>query len=280
MAIALSRKGFEIQSLVSRKKESDKKIIKFIEPEPDILSGEDLSEISSGIILITTQDAEIENTAKDLAANLHNKPVIFHMSGSLSSEILKDLRDIGCRIGSIHPLVSISDPILGANRFENVYFCVEGDAEAVEIAKEIVGALGGMPFFIETKYKALYHASAVTSSGHLTALVDIAVEMLTKCGLSESQAQKILFPLIKSTVENLAGQTTVEALTGTFSRADADTFKKHIKILRESVSNEATEVYLQLGERSVHLAEEQGVDEKKIERLRNEISLAKKNFKC
>lgn len=280
LAIALSRAGYEIENLFSRNEENAQKIIEFIEPKPKILSANVLTEISSEIIFITTQDFEIGNAAKDLAANLQNKPLVFHTSGSLSSEILKELKKIGCRVGSIHPLVSISDSVSGASRFRDVYFCVEGDAEAVQIAEKIVNDLGGRPFSIASEYKALYHASAVTACGHLVALIDVAIEMLTKCGLSENQAKETLLPLIESTIENLSEQTTAEALTGTFARADVETFERHLKILRENVSDEATEVYLQLGGRSAHLAEMRGAaDENRLEMLRNKISLAKKNFK-
>ena len=109
--------------------------------------------------------------------------------------------------------------------------------------------------------------------------IDVACEMLSKCGLEETQSKQILLPLIESTFENLKNQTTAAALTGTFARADEETFEKHLEILKENVSPEALEVYLQLGARSVHLAEEQGADREKLENLRNKISLAKKNLK-
>ncbi len=115
--------------------------------------------------------------------------------------------------------------------------------------------------------------------GHLVALIDVAIEMLTKCGLEEKNARDVLLPLIKSTVENLTIQTTAAALTGTFARADVETLEKHLEILRETVSNEALEVYLQLGNRSLHLAEVQGADVKKLEKIREKLSLAKKNLK-
>ncbi len=279
LAIALARKGYEIDSLVSRNAENAQKITDLIKPKPKILASNDLSKISSDIIFITTQDFEIESAAQNLAKNLQNKPFVFHTSGSLSSEILNNLKEIGCKIGSIHPLVSISDAVSGANRFADVYFCVEGDTEAVNLAEKIVADLGGKSFQIESKFKTLYHASAVTACGHLVALIDVAIEMLSKCGLDNAQSKKILLPLIQCTVENLTNQTTSEALTGTFARADATIFEKHLTILKENVSIEATEVYLQLGARSVHLAEEQGANKEKLENLRNKISLAKKNLK-
>lgn len=277
---ALAEKGFEIENLVVRdESENARKVSEAITPKPRIIKFSQLSEISSDAIFITTQDAEIETVAKNLARELKNKPLVFHSSGSLSSEVLSDVKRIGCAVASVHPLAAISDSILGARRFADAFFCVEGDAEAVEKATEIVAALGGKSFSIETKYKTLYHASAVTASGHLVALIDVALEMFQKCGVAEPNARAILMPLVKSTIENLRTQTTAEALTGTFARADAETLRRQIKILSETVSAEAFEVFLQLGLRSLHLAERQDANGKNIEEMRAAIELAKRNLK-
>ena len=280
MAIALAKNGHTIENLVARKIENAQRVAAVINPKPELLSSNELSEISSETILITTQDFEIEDAARQLAEKLKHKPFVFHTSGSLSSDILQTLKDAGCRIGSIHPLVSISDAVLGAKRFADVYFCVEGDAESVAVAEKIVSSLNGKSFRVATEYKTLYHASAVTASGHLVALIDVAIEMLGKCGLDETDAREIFLPLIKSTVENLQTQTTSAALTGTFSRADVKTVENHLKILRENVSTEAVEIYVQLGMRSAHLAERQGANPAKLAEILGKLSLAKKNLRC
>ncbi len=279
LAIALSKKGYTVENLFVRNEATARKIAEFIEP-PQILASDDFAIISSDIIFITTQDFEIENAARKLAANLTSKPFVFHTSGSLSSEILESLKNVGCRIGSIHPLVSLSNAMTGVKRFSGANFCVEGDTAAVEVAEKIVADLGGKSFSIATEFKTLYHASAVTACGHLVALIDVALEMMQKCGLSEHKSQELLLPLIKSTIENLEQQTTAEALTGTFARADVATFQRHLAALHENVSDEAREIYLQLGLRSTHLAEKQNANEEKLVEIRREISLAKKNFKC
>ena len=279
LALALSKNGFEIDHLMARRIEDFEKISGLVNGKPKYLLFQDLREITTDVLLICTQDFEIRNVVSNLAGKIKNKPFVFHASGSLSSEILRDLKKIGCKIGSIHPLISISDAVLGANHFENAYFCIEGDEEAVQVGEKIVKNLKGKPFSIETKYKVLYHASAVTACGHLVALVDVAVEMLKKCGLGESDAQKILLPLIRSAVDNLANQTTASALTGTFARADVETLDRHLESLRENVSPEALDIYLQLGNRSANLAEKQGASFEKLEKMREKLSLAKKNFK-
>lgn len=280
LAIRLAKSGHTIEYLVARKIEIAQTIAEFINPKPEVLTTDELSKISSETILITTQDFEIENAANRLAVTLAYKPFVFHTSGSLSSDVLRVLKDAGGKIGSIHPLVSISNAVLGAERFESAYFCVEGDAESVNVAEKIVADLKGKSFRVAAEYKTLYHASAVTASGHLNALVDVAIEMLSKCGLTDAEAQEVFFPLIRSTVENLRIQTTAQALTGTFARADVKTFENHLQVLRENVSEEALEVYLQLGMRSAHLAERQGANPEKIAEIREKITLAKKNLKC
>ncbi len=279
LAIALSKKGFKIEKLAARKTGGAQRLAALIESKPLIINSDEFFTIFSDVIFITTQDSEIETVARLLEEELTTRPIIFHTSGALSSEILKNLRNVGCPVASLHPLISVSDAVRGAGKFAKAYFCVEGDAEAVAVGEEIVRSLGGCSFSIDARYKTLYHAAAVTACGHLIALIDAAIEMLTKCGLKPSDAQEILLPLIKSTVENLETQTTAASLTGTFARADAATFDRHLATLRENVAPEIIEIYLQLGARSIPLAAAQGADAAKLAEISDKLLLAKKNLK-
>ncbi len=279
LAVALSRKKIVVENLFARSVQTADQIKNLIEPEPKISAANDFSKLTSQAILIATQDSEIKSVAEQLARQLTTKPMVFHTSGARSSAILSDLKALGCAVGSIHPLVSISDARRGAETFGNAYFCVEGDAEAVKTAEMLVGALGGKPFAVPTEFKTLYHAAAVTACGHLVALIDAATVMLTECGLNELTAQKVLLPLIKSTVENLETQTAAAALTGTFARADVETLAAHLTVLQAHTTPEIQEIYLQLGARSLDLAEARGVNRRRIEEMRRQILIAKKNLK-
>lgn len=281
LALALHAKDFEIDFLISRNTAKNSEIAKLT--DSNILSPDEISQINSDLIIIATQDSEIENVSAQLAEKLKIKPTILHTSGSLSSKILNNLKKIGCQTGSFHPLISVSDSFLGKERFCNAYFCVEGTTEAIETGKTIAEKLGGKSFAIKTENKTLYHASAVTACGHLVALFDASLEMLGKCGLDEIQSREILMPLVESTIENLKTQTTENALTGTFARGDFEIFQKHLAVLQENVSENAIEIYLALGRRSLDLAEKIAVEEEKLknlEKIRQTILLAKKNLKC
>ena len=279
LALSLPAEKYSIDKLVFRGDSDLSPITAALSRTAETVSLDDVTEIASDVIFITTQDPFIVSAARDLRPKIRGSPVVFHTSGSYPSSILDDLKEVGCEIGSVHPLVSISDPELGPKRFPNSFFCVEGSPKAVVTGEEIVTDLGGRPFSIDTKFKTLYHAAAVTACGHLVALFDSAVEMMTKCGLSAEKSKDILMPLVTSTVQNLNEQSTPAALTGTFARADIETFTRHLTALNENVSDDLLEIYLLLGERSLELAAKQGVNAERIDRLRTKVSIAKSKLK-
>jgi len=200
---------------------------------------------------------------------------VLHTSGALSSSVLAPLAEVGFHTGSIHPLVSVSEPRAGAKALRGAYYCVEGDKAATRMARRIVNGLRGKSFSIEPKSKALYHAAALTAAGHLTALIDLAIEMLVSCGLSRAAAQRVLMPLVESSVANLKASPPENALTGTFARGDLATVKRHLEALSGRVKSgrkdsDALNIYSLLGLRSLNLAGKKGLDpqvSKKIKAL-------------
>ncbi len=88
----------------------------------------------------------------------------------------------------------------------------------------------------------------------MTALFDIAVEMLERCGLSQMRARQVLLPLVESTLRNLETQAPTRALTGTFKRGDVSTVRKHLAALESANLPQALAAYVLLGQRSLLLA--------------------------
>jgi predicted short-subunit dehydrogenase-like oxidoreductase (DUF2520 family) len=271
LAIALEKSGWSIVNIVSRRLESAEKLAKLLQSSANNFQINDLTKFElTQIVLITTPDPEIKGVAEILAKlqTLNKQTVFLHTSGSLSSDVLHDLREKGGKIGSLHPLVSVSNAVLGAENFKGAYFCIEGDAEAVEIAEKIASDLAGNSFTIPTAQKPLYHAAAVMSAGHLVALFDLASETLADCGIEKHLARAMLLPLVSSTVENLKKQTPAAALTGTFARADLETMRKHLTALK---GKNAARVYIELGKKSLQLAAEQAVDKERLTAMRQEL---------
>jgi predicted short-subunit dehydrogenase-like oxidoreductase (DUF2520 family) len=176
----------------------------------------------------------------------------------------------------MHPLVSVSDPVHGALSLASAFFCVEGSAAAVRVARSMVRALGAESFSIDTRDKALYHAAAVMASGHATALFDIAAEMLTRCNLSPRRARAVLLPLLKSTLENLQTSDPARALTGTFARADVATVRRHLAALRSEQMQDALMAYTLLGKRSLQLAKAAGASPDALREIARVLAEAEK----
>jgi len=240
----------------------------------------DAETIDADIILITTQDDEIANAAGSLVSKVVRPSIILHTSGSMSSDILADARAKGFAVGSMHPLVSVTDGESVNDIFRGVYFCVEGDPRAVEAAKLITGELGGEVFTIAAEKKALYHAAAVMTSGHTVALFAAAAEVLAECGLSGETAREILLPLLSSTAANLERAAPKDAITGPFARADIGTVERDLDALIADADADAKKLFLILGERSLRLALERGIDRDAAEKLADAINIARSRSEC
>lgn len=280
LAIALARAGYNIDQFMIRKTNHFLPFTDQFDEPPDITDWENLHEISSDIVFITTQDSEIVNAAKSLKPYVNNKQIVFHTSGSLSSSVLDELEETGAAVGSVHPLTAISDAASGAEKFKGSYFCVEGDDKAVAAAQHIVNDLGGKAFAVDTKFKALYHAGAVMAAGHVVALLSMSLEMLAKCGIAENEAREIIKPLVKSTFENVFAIGPERALTGPFARADAETFERHLEILYDTANENVIETYLSLAERSLEIAAERQTQPARFEALDKKVLIEKKRMGC
>lgn len=279
MAIALDRVGFDVAEFVHRGDETANVIAKLLRKTPRLTGWNAYTETISDVVLITSGDPDIAAIG-DRLAEIGGNGVVLHTSGSLSSDVLATAREQGYRVGSMHPLISISDPVAGAESFSGAYFCVEGDVQAVAVASQIAEALGSSTFSIPTRDKPLYHAAAVTACGHLVALIDIAVEMLSKCGLESDEAKCVLFPLVESTITNLRHQASENALTGSFARGDSEAVERHLLSFEGRISDEIRSVYLELGNRSVEIASRLEPGSERPTRLAEFISLAKQNSGC
>jgi predicted short-subunit dehydrogenase-like oxidoreductase (DUF2520 family) len=262
LAIALSRAGYPIHTLVSRRHPQLKKAARLLDEKVTLLVLKELRQVGD-IVLITTPDDQLTSVTtqlRKLEIDQKRTPLALHTSGAVSSRILSPLSDIGWQTGSIHPLVSVSEPASGAQSLLSAFWCLEGERLAVLQARRIVKDLRGHSFSIQSSAKPLYHAAAVMVSGNVVALFDVALDMLQRAGLRRDKAHDALIPLLQSTMSNLNTSSPAKALTGTFSRGDVATVERHLKALAGREFRDARELYRLLGRKSLNLAEENGLN--------------------
>jgi predicted short-subunit dehydrogenase-like oxidoreductase (DUF2520 family) len=285
LGLALKAAGFRIGIVVAKRSSHARRAAKTIGGEALGLSAEQLNHLElpelarltdSSLVLIATPDDAIPIVAGRLATIIKSpgstkvlpgRRIALHTSGALSAKALRPLRRAGFAIGSMHPLVSISESRSGARTLGQAFFSLEGDLAAVRRAKSLVRDLGGQSFVIESRHKSLYHAAAVMASPHVVALFDMAQEMLGRCGVSPRRVRQVLVPLMKSTIENLSRQNPEVALTGTFKRGDAATARKHIEAISAERLVHTLETYILLGKRSLALARRAAPESSSLEEI-------------
>lgn len=308
LAIALQSAGYTIVALVARRRQKAEKAVALLteaRPRPVALTMNELDQLVvrgssregvnfpvADLIIIATPDDAIAETAQQLANSTTGKTrrrtaqrpatrqtlprgTVLHTSGALSSDVLSPLAKIGFHTGSLHPLVSVSEPRAGALGLHGAFYCLEGDETARRIARAIVKDLQGSSFSVRPESKALYHAAALMAAGHVTALFDLATELLAACGLTKSQAREVLLPLVESAVRNLQTSAPEKALTGTFARGDVATVRRHLAALSGkkrthsgTTPDEALAVYKLLGSRSLQLAASNNLDPERVVQIR------------
>ena len=289
LGLALRRAEYRIDVVVARHPLSARRAAKLIDGGALALAESQLNNapaqtlralVESDLLLISTPDDVLGAVAKRLAGTIRRagadrgKPqrVALHTSGALSSDLLAPLSAIGFAVGSFHPLVSVADAASAEDSFRGAHFCIEGDRAAARAAQSLAKKLGGHSFTISPEAKPLYHAAAAISSGHVVALIDLAIEMLGECGLTKRRAQEILVPLVTSTASNLGAKSPTQALTGPFARGDVATVRKHLAAMKTKKMNEAAQLYSALGLRAARLAKTTRRNRKSLKDIKKLLS--------
>lgn len=185
---------------------------------------------TADVVLITTPDGVIAETCRLIAENNGFKAgcVVLHCSGALPSTILSAAGRCGAFTGSMHPLQSFASDDFSQNPFDNIIIDIEGEPQALAVARQMTVDLGATCLTIKTEAKTLYHAAAVTASNYLVTLLSLAFRLLADAGISAPTAYTVLQPLIKGTLSNVQTVGIPQALTGPIARGDIETVKRHL----------------------------------------------------
>jgi len=259
---------FEIGCVVNRSIESSQAAVDFIgEGRP----AERLSEIGPlDVLLISTSDKRIEECAQSVAQEAKASPdaVAFHCSGSLSSDNLQALQQIGCHIGSVHPVKSFAEPARAVITFDGTFCALEGSKPAINCLRDAVSRIGGHSLEIDKASKVIYHAGSVFASNYLTAMCYAGVCCLEKSGIPYTQAMKILQEIVIGTVGNIFKLGPIPALTGPISRGESEVAQRQLEALaqwRPEISN----VYRAAGVLAVEMAHAQnGATDSELEEIK------------
>lgn len=189
--------------------------------------------------LCHTDDALAETARKLARISGWKNKIVLHSSGALSSDVLAPLQRVGARTGSLHPMMTF---VPGTRpNMKDVPFAVEGDREAVGVAREITARLGAKIFTIKKANKVLYHALGSFSSPMIVATLVTAERVGRGAGLSPQQSRAIMGPILEQTLANYRKRGPAAAFSGPIKRGDLNTVSRHLQQL--SRVPQAREVY-------------------------------------
>jgi predicted short-subunit dehydrogenase-like oxidoreductase (DUF2520 family) len=238
----LRERGWKIGAVVTRSEASARRAVRFI-GAGQACAGMTRQIFASRVILIATPDDEIANVAQELARISEEElraKVVLHTSGARDSAVLEAVRVRGAKVGSMHPLQSFSG--VAVPSLEGKLFAIEGETQAVRVARRIARSLGGSPVRIAGSKKLLYHAAAAMTAGHVLAVEEAAIQLLVSLGMKRSETVRAVLPLTRQVLENFERLGPRAAWTGPLSRGDYKVVRAHSDALRES-PNEFVQAY-------------------------------------
>ncbi len=166
----------------------------------------------SDLVLLCVPDGAIAEVATAIEPG---DAVVAHVAGSLGLDVLAP----HVKRASIHPLATLPDPALGAQRLRGATFAVAGDPVVVEL----VAALGGSAIRVDDEHRAAYHAAACIASNHLVALMGQVERVAATTGVPLDA----YLDLVRQSVDSVDALGPAAALTGPAARGDDATIERH-----------------------------------------------------
>lgn len=258
LGVLLRRAGYEIAAISSRNRRSAQLAANHI-GQGEVVGDPGLAAMGADIVVLAVPDRIIPSIALEVSAGgaLKRGAVVTHLAGSVPASVLTGVRAAGGWCGAMHPLQSFADVDAAIQSLPDTFFFMEGDAEAVDVLRSLVIAIGGKPVTMDSQTKALYHAGAVVASNFLVALAHYAVQLFKRAGVPHEICLPALLPLIKGTVANLEEVGLPDALTGPIARGDVGTVKRHVNAM-EGLPGDLLGLYRSLARKTIEVAVKKG----------------------
>jgi predicted short-subunit dehydrogenase-like oxidoreductase (DUF2520 family) len=190
--------------------------------------------LDARILWLCVADSAVAATASQIVSrrpNLHGQ-IVIHSSGALTVSALEPARRAGARTASVHPAMTF--PTRTVVPLDSVFFGVEtADPVTRRLLHSLIRKLGGEPFGIASKNKALYHAAGTLASPLLVSELTAAIETARLAGLDPKTAMRWVEALASATAKNLFAHGPAGSFSGAFARGDAETISMHRHVLQK-----------------------------------------------
>ncbi len=154
-----------------------------------------------------------------------------HLSGALPTDVLEPLYHQGYSVGSLHPLLTVSHSVRGAEQIPGSYFAVTGAPETVAIARRLTSAMGAELMTVPAGRRPLYHAAVVMASSYMIPLLRHSALLMQRAGVSGEEAVRSLLPLVRGTLTAIEEGGIPDSIRGPLARGEVETVALHLRAL-------------------------------------------------
>lgn len=187
------------------------------------------------LLLIAVPDGVLAEVAERLATR-PQATVALHTSGSRDAAVLAPLRAAGTAAGTLHPLKAFPRVLSAPEEASGLFFALDGEPAALELARRLVAAWGGVAGEVPPAARPLYHFAATLAAGGVATLLATAADLARKAGLPPEVAGGYL-ELARGTVAAALAAPAptpgaLAAITGPVARGDLATVQSHFQALR------------------------------------------------
>ncbi|MCA6078255.1 Rossmann-like and DUF2520 domain-containing protein [Fulvivirga sedimenti] len=231
LAPALDNAGVVIREVYARKKGDAKSLADRLY-QARVKTDLDFSRSSSDLIILAVSDEAIEDVAMEI--ELAESASIVHTSASQSAGILANAMTE--KFGVFYPLQTFSK----SKRvdFRDIPILIESmDANTLKLLRKIASSLSRNVVELDGKTRRAVHLSAVFASNFTNHMFKVARDITDYHQVDF----KVLFPLIRETVEKMMEIGPEAAQTGPARRRDYAILDKHLELLKEN--EELSEIY-------------------------------------
>ena len=172
------------------------------------------------VVFLTVPDGSIQETWQQVREYDINGKTICHCSGAMSSaDAFHGIEETGAFGYSIHPLFAVSDKYNAYKELTGVFFTLEGGRNGEHSRqflnlREDLELMGNPTSIINGDDKTTYHCAAAIASNLVCGLIDQSIELMTRCGFTESSAVKALAPILTGNMAHIAQAGPTASLTG------------------------------------------------------------------
>jgi len=219
LALAFSRAGHHIVSVSGRSDARRDELLASVAVVPG----------AADLRVIAVSDEAIESVASRIAREEQPTDTV-HVSGAVSVSALDAIASSGVLVGSFHPLQTLPNAEVGAERLAGSYIGITAPEPLHGDLVRLSESLGCTAFSLEDDVKPLYHAAAAAAANFTLATLALSQDLFESADIPFGAAQ----PLVNAIVVNAFALGPRQALTGPIARGDVSTVAKQLDAVAAS----------------------------------------------